>query len=63
MIYISEIFNSSLTTVKQDIYIKGQKAVEMLLKSIFEESNVKQEVVLPVEIAIRETVKNTTVQD
>jgi LacI family transcriptional regulator len=56
-IYISEIFDPGLTTVKQDIYKKGQKAVEIVMKSISERSKAKQEIVLPVEIAIRETVK------
>lgn len=56
-IYLSEIFDPGLTTIKQDIYKKGQKAIEMVIKSIFEESNSKQEVVMPVDIQVRETVK------
>lgn len=56
-IYISKIFDLGLTTVKQDIYKKGQKAAEIVMKSIFEKSKTKQEIVLPVEIVIRETVK------
>ncbi|WP_212696418.1 LacI family DNA-binding transcriptional regulator [Vallitalea pronyensis] len=56
-IYISEIFDPGLTTVKQDIYKKGQKAVEIIVKSITQDNNAKQEIVLPVDIMERETVK------
>lgn len=56
-IYISEIFDPQITTVKQNIYQKGQVAVEVLMKSIMGESKAKQEIVLPVEIVVRDTVK------
>lgn len=56
-IYISEIFDPGLTTVKQNIYKKGQKSAEIIIKSILEECKVKQEIVLPVEIEVRETVR------
>lgn len=60
-IYISEIFNPGLTTVRQNIYKKGEKAVEILMDNLLNDNKSKQEVVLPIDIIERETVKQINI--
>ena len=47
-----------LTTVGQNIYSKGEKAVEMILNAIADPSAGKQEFVLPITLVERESVRN-----
>jgi len=57
-ISISGIFIPPLTTVRQDITMKGYKAVELLLRVLADRSECKEnEILLPVEIIERKTVK------
>ena len=54
---ISRYLTPGLTTVKQQISLKGQKAVELLLKHIEDQTLPKQEEVLPLELVERGSVK------
>lgn len=54
---ISQYLTPGLTTVKQQISLKGQKAVELLLKHIESPSLPKQEEILPLELVERGSVK------
>lgn len=54
---ISQYLTPGLTTVKQQISLKGQKAVELLLKHIENPSLPKQEEILPLELVERGSVK------
>ena len=54
---ISQYMAPGLTTVKQQISRKGQKAVELLLKHIENPELSKQEEVLPLELVKRESVR------
>ena len=54
---ISQYMAPGLTTVKQQISGKGQKAVELLLKHIENPALSKQEEVLPLELIKRESVR------
>ena len=53
---ISRYLTPGLTTVKQQISLKGQRAVELLLKHIEEPSLTKQEEILPLELVERGSV-------
>ena len=57
---ISRYLTPGLTTVKQQISLKGQKAVELLLKHIEDPNLTKQEEVLPLELIERGSVKRRT---
>ncbi|MCQ2558381.1 MAG: LacI family transcriptional regulator [Oscillospiraceae bacterium] len=54
---ISKYLTPGLTTVKQQISLKGQRAVELLLKHIDEPNLPKQEEILPLELIERGSVK------
>lgn len=54
---ISSYLTPGLTTIKQQISLKGQKAVELLLKHIADQTLPKQEEVLPLELVERGSVK------
>ena len=54
---ISQYLTPGLTTVKQQISLKGQKAVDLLLKHIENPSLPKQEEILPLELVERGSVK------
>lgn len=47
-----------LTTIKQQISLKGEKAVELLIRSINEDDLSKQEVILPISLVERDSVKS-----
>lgn len=47
-----------LTTVKQDIFSKGIKAVEVIIDFIENDKKYEKAIVMPIEIVERETVKN-----
>ena len=57
---ISRYLTPGLTTVKQQISLKGQKAVELLLKHIEDPNLTKQEEVLPLELIERGSVNRRT---
>ena len=54
---IAKFLTPGLTTVKQQISLKGQRAVELLLKHIQEPGLSKQEEILPLELIERGSVK------
>ncbi len=54
---ISQYLTPALTTVKQQISLKGQKAVELLLKHIDDPNLSKQEEILPLQLVSRGSVK------
>lgn len=54
---ISQFLTPGLTTIRQQISLKGQKAVELLLKHIEDPSLPKQEEVLPLQLVVRGSVK------
>lgn len=54
---IAKYLTPGLTTVRQQISLKGQKAVELLLKHIEDPSLPKQEEVLPLQLAVRGSVR------
>jgi len=56
-IYITKFFDPGLTTVKQNIYEKGETAVKLILNCINNKLKSKQEIILPIEILERESVK------
>lgn len=55
---IDKYLTPGLTTVKQDISKKGEKAVELLLDSIQDPDMTKREIIIPVDVICRESVKN-----
>ena len=55
-INLSKYINPGLTTVRQDINKKGEMAIKLILNSINSQTG-KQEIILPVEIVERESVK------
>ena len=57
---VSRYLTPGLTTVQQQISLKGQKAVELLLKHIEDPSLTKQEEVLPLTLIERGSVKKRT---
>lgn len=54
---ISQYLTPGLTTVRQEISEKGEKAVELLIKNINEPNLTKQEQILPVKLVERGSVK------
>ena len=54
---VSQYLTPGLTTVRQQISLKGQKAVELLLKHIEDPSLPKQEEILPLQLVVRGSVK------
>jgi len=54
---IAQYTNPGLTTVGQNIYHKGEKAVEMILNAIADPAAGKQEFVLPITLVERESVR------
>lgn len=54
---ISQYLTPGLTTVRQQISLKGQKAVELLLKHIEDPSLPKQEEILPLQLVVRGSVR------
>ena len=54
---ITQYLTPGLTTIKQPISLKGQKAVELLLKNIENPALSRQEEVLPIELIKRESVQ------
>ena len=54
---ISQYMTPGLTTVRQQISFKGQKAVELLLKHIEDPTLPKQEEILPLQLVVRGSVK------
>lgn len=57
---ISQYLTPGLTTVRQQISLKGQKAVELLLKHIEDPTLPKQEEILPLQLVVRGSVKDLT---
>lgn len=56
-IHITNLIDPGLTTVKQNIYGKGEASVKLLLDCIEKKVKGKQEIILPIEIIERESVK------
>lgn len=54
---ISQFMTPGLTTIRQQISLKGQKAVELLLKHIEDPTLSKQEEILPLQLVVRGSVK------
>ncbi len=54
----SRYLTPGLTTVRQQISLKGQKAVQLLLKHIEDPSLPKQEEILPLQLVVRGSVRN-----
>ena len=54
---ISQFMTPGLTTIRQQISLKGQKAVELLLKHIEDPTLPKQEEILPLQLVVRGSVK------
>lgn len=55
-LFISEISSPKLTTVRQNIYEKGQEAVDLMIEKLTGE-DVQKNIVLPVNLVIKESVK------
>ena len=53
---ISRYLPVGLTTVKQDISLKGEQAVEILIKSASNQDYERQDIVMPTQIVERESV-------
>lgn len=54
---VARYLTPGLTTVRQQISLKGQRAVELLLKHIEDPTLPKQEEILPLQLVVRESVK------
>lgn len=54
---ISQYMTPGLTTIRQQISLKGEKAVELLLKHIEDPTLPKQEEILPLQLVTRGSVK------
>lgn len=54
-IFIAEQFIPSLTTINQNIFVKGTTAVDLLLQRIKNKDELPRRVILPVELITRET--------
>lgn len=54
---VSRYLTPGLTTIRQQISLKGQRAVELLLKHIEDPALPKQEEILPLQLVQRESVK------
>ncbi len=55
-LFVSEISSPKLTTVKQNIYQKGKETVDLMLK-VINDNEYKENVVLPVNLIEKESVK------
>lgn len=55
---ISKYLTPGLTTVRQEISQKGEKAVELLLDNIQDADMTKREVIIPVSLSRRESVRD-----
>ena len=53
-VYLAEICDPSLTTVRQDIRLKGERAVELLLHA--QERKERETILLPISIVERDSV-------
>ena len=60
---IAQYLTPGLTTVKQQISLKGEKAVELLIRNINEPELTKQELILPVSLVERGSVKRAVPAD
>lgn len=58
---ISSYLTPGLTTIRQQISLKGQKAVELLLKHIEDPSLLKQEEILPLQLVERGSVRKLNI--
>ena len=56
-VYITKLIDPGLTTVKQNIFLKGETSVKLILDCINGKQRGKQEIILPIEIVERDTVK------
>lgn len=56
-LFIGKISEPQLTTIKQDIYAKGSKAVELLVDRILGKTTQRRQVVMPVSLVERASVK------
>ncbi|WP_186579872.1 LacI family DNA-binding transcriptional regulator [Aquibacillus kalidii] len=54
---ISQFTTPSLTTIKQDIFKKGEKAAELLMNNIGDQGVERQIIELPVQLVVRESTK------
>lgn len=54
---VSQYLTPGLTTIRQQISLKGQRAVELLLKHIHDPSLPKQEEILPLQLMVRGSVQ------
>ena len=57
-IYITKLIEPGLTTVKQNIYGKGEASVKLIMDCIGGKQRGKQEIILPIEILERDSVKS-----
>lgn len=57
-VYITKMTDPGLTTVKQGIYKKGETSVRMILDCINHKLKGKQEIILPIEIVERDSVRD-----
>ena len=55
-VYLSEICDPSLTTVRQDIRLKGERAVELLIHA--QEREERETILLPIEVVERDSVRD-----
>lgn len=55
---ISKYLTPGLTTVRQEISQKGEKAVELLLDNIQDSDMTKREIIIPVSLSCRESVRD-----
>ena len=58
-VFIANISSPSLTTVRQNIKEKGRVAVELALDAIDDPSGPKREVIIPLEVVERDSVRDT----
>ena len=58
-VYLAQMAEPSLTTVHQDIKAKGAHAVRMIIESTGGVRE-RQELILPIEIVERESIRNLT---
>lgn len=56
-VFLARLCNPSLTTVRQDITEKGKSAVELIIASIEDKIDSRRDVILPLEIIERDSVK------
>lgn len=60
-VYLAEICDPSLTTVRQDIRLKGERAVELLLHA--QEREERETILLPISIVERDSIKTLTKEE